>query len=189
MKTSRRDFIQTALKATVIASVGTPLLSCAKANSTEGVNAPEVGSVLEFKQISLPYAYGALEPYIDAQTMEIHYTKHHTAYIKNVNEAIVAEKVSAQSEHDFFTKISSCSPKVRNNGGGAWNHNFFWTCMKPNGSAPAGKITEAINASFGSLDTFKEQFTAAAMSRVGHGWLRMLRVNLLLDLHRTKIIR
>lgn len=171
MKTSRRDFIQTAFKATVIASVGTPLLSCGKPKENAAEKSEEaVGSVLAFKQISLPYAYGALEPYIDAQTMEIHYTKHHAAYIKNVNEAIDAEKISAKSEEDFFSKVSSLSPKARNNGGGAWNHNFFWECMKQNGAAPSGKIADAVNASFGSLDAFKEQFAAAAMSRFGSGW-------------------
>src|SRR5215472_9811477 len=92
----------------------------------------------------LPYAYNALEPHIDAQTMEIHYTKHHTAYIKNVNDAIAAEKISATNEKEFFAQASKLSAKAKNNGGGAWNHNFFWEVMKPNGGgAPTGKVADA----------------------------------------------
>ncbi len=125
---------------------------------------------LNFSQSKLPYSYQALEPHIDAQTMEIHYTKHHTAYIKNVNDAIAAEGISFSTEEDFFKNTSKLSAKARNNGGGAWNHNFFWQVMKPGASGPTGKVADALNGAFGSVDKFKEQFSQAAMSRFGSGW-------------------
>ncbi len=125
---------------------------------------------LQFTQLPLPYANNALEPSIDALTMEIHYGKHHSAYIKNVNDAIAAENISFASEKDFFSNTSKLSTKARNNGGGAWNHNFFWQVMKPGSSAPTGKVAEAINAAFGSTDKFKELFTQTAMTRFGSGW-------------------
>ncbi len=164
MKTSRRTFIEQAAKATFIGSV-IPTISFGGADeifTSEG---------LQFSQVKLPYEYGALEPYIDATTMELHYGKHHAAYVKNVNEAIAAEKISYKDEKDFFANTSKLSAKARNNGGGAWNHNFFWQVMKPKGSGtPSGKVAEAINASFGSFDKFKEEFTQAAMTRFGSGW-------------------
>ncbi|HRD51810.1 MAG TPA: superoxide dismutase [Flavobacteriales bacterium] len=119
----------------------------------------------------MAYPYAALEPHIDGLTMEIHYTKHHAAYVKNVNEAIAAEGIAATSEADFFAGISKLSAKARNNGGGAWNHNLFWAMMSPGGKgAPEGRVMEAINAAFGSFEKFKELFTDAAMKRFGSGW-------------------
>jgi superoxide dismutase, Fe-Mn family len=163
MKTSRRKFVKDALKATAVVTVGTSILK-----STEVF--AEVAPV-QFAQIALPYAYAALEPNIDAMTMEIHYTKHHAAYVKNVNDAIIADKITFASEKDFFANASKLSAKARNNGGGVWNHNFFWQVMKPNGgSMPTGKVADAINGAFGSFDKFKEQFTDAAMKRFGSGW-------------------
>ena len=165
MKTTRRKFIEQSLKATLVTAVTSPLL--VTASRAEVVSSNEA---LQFKQVALPYGFNALEPYIDAQTMEIHYTKHHTAYLKNVNEAIAAEKVTAASEADLFKKVSGFSAKVRNNAGGVWNHNFFWQVMKPNGGTPSGKIGDAINSSFGSFEKFKEQFTKAGLDRFGSGW-------------------
>jgi superoxide dismutase, Fe-Mn family len=172
MKTTRRNFIEKTLKAAVLTSVGVPLLT-RKLHAQELTN----GSALQFSQVPLPYSYGALEPYIDAQTMEIHYSKHHTAYIKNANDAISAEKISYGSEKEFFANVSNLSAKARNNGGGVWNHNFFWQVMKPNGGTPSGKIAEAINGSFGSFEKFKEQFTQAAMTRFGSGWAWLVSEN------------
>ncbi len=125
---------------------------------------------LDFSQVKLPYTYNALEPSIDAMTMEIHYTKHHAAYIKNVNDAIAADKITFATEKEFFANTSKLSTKARNNGGGAWNHNFFWQVMKPGAGSPTGKVADAIAGSFGSVDKFKEQFTQAAMTRFGSGW-------------------
>jgi len=123
-----------------------------------------------FSQLTLPYSFGSLEPSIDSLTMEIHYTRHHAAYVKNVNDAIAAEKISYASEKEFFTNASKLSAKARNNGGGAWNHNFFWQVMKPGGGSPDGKVAEALGQTFGSIDKFKEQFTSAATGRFGSGW-------------------
>jgi superoxide dismutase, Fe-Mn family len=166
MTNSRRSFLQQTAKAALL---GTLIPSFAKAGSpATPVGFAEGG--LQFSQVKLPYEYGALEPSIDAMTMEIHYSKHHTAYIKNVNEAISAEKLSFKDEKDFFSNTSKFSAKAKNNGGGAWNHNFFWQVMKPQGGNPSGKIADAINASFGSFEKFKEQFTQSAMTRFGSGW-------------------
>jgi superoxide dismutase, Fe-Mn family len=137
--------------------------------SENGFSNSFVGA-FQFAQIPLPYAYSALEPAIDAMTMEIHYTKHHAGYVKNINEAIAAEKIEFTEEHDFFKHASTLSPKARNNSGGVWNHNFFWQVMKPGVAAPAGKVADAINASFGSFDQFKDTFTKTAMGRFGSGW-------------------
>ena len=162
--------MQQALKASALTVVGTSFLS----NRGLAGSAPEksvsLSPALQFAQIPLPYAYNALEPKIDAMTMDIHYNKHHSAYIKNVNDAIAAENISYATEKDFFANASKLSMKARNNGGGAWNHNFFWQVMKPGGGAPTGKVLEAIQGAFGSLDKFKEQFAQAATTRFGSGW-------------------
>jgi superoxide dismutase, Fe-Mn family len=167
MKNSRRLFLEQTAKAALL---GTLLPSIAKSADSQFMGSLASESGLAFSQIKLPYEYNALEPNIDAQTMEIHYTKHHATYVKNVNEAIAAEKLSFKDEKEFFSNTSKMTAKAKNNGGGAWNHNFFWQVMKPQGGGPSGKISEAINASFGSFDKFKEQFTQAAMTRFGSGW-------------------
>ena len=131
---------------------------------------PPTATALTFAQVPLPYGYEALEPSIDKMTMEIHYTKHHAAYVKNVQEAIAAENVTAASEKEFFANVSKYSAKARNNAGGAWNHNMFWQVMKPGSTAPTGKVAEAINAAFGSFDALKEKFADAGMKRFGSGW-------------------
>jgi Fe-Mn family superoxide dismutase len=163
---SRRTFVKNSMKATAVGVVAKSIFTPAHAETMKTYSP----FALSFAQEKLPYAYSALEPNIDAMTMEIHYTKHHAAYIKNVNEAIAAEKIPYATTEDFFAHASSLSPKARNNGGGSWNHNFFWMAMKPGATAPGGKAAEAINASFGSLDEFKKQFEKAATSRFGSGW-------------------
>ncbi|HEX8020743.1 superoxide dismutase [Mucilaginibacter sp.] len=181
MKTnSRRQFIENTLKATVAVAVTGPLiLSADKAlaayNQNEGHLQP--GDVLKFSQVPLGFDYKALEPHIDGLTNEIHYTKHHTAYIKNVNDAIVAEKLTFSTEKEFFDHASQLSPKARNNGGGAWNHNFFWESLTPNSAGPDGKIKDAIVAAFGSFEQFKDQFSQAALGRFGSGWVWLVNVN------------
>ena len=166
---SRRKFVNDAMKVTVAASVAIPFfLDTTKLMAQATVN---IFSALQFAQIKLPYEYAALEPSIDAVTMDIHYNKHHAAYIKNVNDAIAAEKIAWGTEKEFFANATKLSAKARNNGGGAWNHNFFWQVMKSGTAvAPTGKIGDAINGAFGSFDKFKEQFADAGMKRFGSGW-------------------
>lgn len=164
MKTiNRRKFVKDSLASVAIAAPFIMQPSSLFAETPSSI-------ALDFSQVKLPYAYNALEPSIDAMTMEIHYTKHHAAYIKNVNEAIAADKITFATEKEFFANASKLSSKARNNGGGAWNHNFFWQVMKPGAGAPIGKVADAIAGSFGSIDKFKEQFTQAAMTRFGSGW-------------------
>ena len=124
---------------------------------------------------ALPYAYNALEPHIDAKTMEIHHTKHHQAYINNVNAAIAGTPAEAKSVEDLIKDLDSIPADkrtaVRNNGGGHANHSLFWTILGPNkGGKPSGELASAIDAAFGSFDTMKEKFAAAATTRFGSGW-------------------
>ncbi len=119
----------------------------------------------------LPYAYDALEPHIDARTMEIHHTKHHQGYTDKLNTALTESGNTEVSIEDILRNISSHNTAVRNNAGGFYNHNLFWEFMTPGGaSVPTGELAEKINQSFGSFENFKEQFTAAAMNRFGSGW-------------------
>lgn len=171
-KTNRRKFIKKSLQASVYTAIGAPVIlnACAPKKEREETVEEDSLSPLSFSQIALAYAYDSLEPNIDTLTMDIHYNKHHAAYIKNVNEAISEDGIEYADVNDFFDNISKLSIKARNNGGGAWNHNFFWQCMHPGSSEPSGKILEAINGSFGSVEKFKEEFTNAAMTRFGSGW-------------------
>ncbi|GAB2471838.1 superoxide dismutase [Hymenobacter qilianensis] len=126
---------------------------------------------MAFELPQLPYAYDALEPHFDAQTMEIHHTKHHQAYVTNLNNAIQGTDMESQSIEDILQNIAAAPAAVRNNGGGHWNHSMFWQILKPNGGGqPTGAIGEAITQSFGSYDKFKEEFTKAATTRFGSGW-------------------
>lgn len=185
-KTNRRQFVKTTAKAAVLTTLATPLVNIAcGAKNESGEQSGAVASAFAFTQLKLPYDYAALEPSIDAQTMDIHYNKHHTAYIKNVNEAIETEKITVATEIDFFTNISKLSAKARNNGGGAWNHNFFWEIMKPNSADPTGKVVDAINGAFGSFESFKEKFTQAAMTRFGSGWAWLVNDNGILKIGST----
>lgn len=126
---------------------------------------------MAFELPALPYANNALEPHIDAKTMEIHHDKHHQAYVTNLNNAIAGTDAEKMSIEDICKNISKFPAAVRNNGGGHYNHSLFWTIMGPNaGGAPKGELAEAINASFGSLEEFKKQFAQAAATRFGSGW-------------------
>ena len=119
----------------------------------------------------LPYAYDALEPHIDAKTMEIHYSKHHQAYFNNLVKAVTGTELEGQAVEALLPKMSQLSAVVRNNGGGHWNHTFFWKSMAPQGGgAPDGSLGTAINQAFGSFEEFKKQFEAAAVGRFGSGW-------------------
>ncbi|MBL7736997.1 MAG: superoxide dismutase [Chitinophagaceae bacterium] len=126
---------------------------------------------MAFTLPALPYAFDALEPYIDTTTMQIHHGKHHQAYIDNLNKAIAGTPNENKSLEELVANAGSISPAVRNNGGGHWNHSFFWESLAPKaGGAPTGKLADAINAAFGSFDAFKEKFNAAGATRFGSGW-------------------
>lgn len=126
---------------------------------------------MAFTLAPLPYAYEALEPHIDTETMKIHHDKHHQAYVDNLNKAVAGTDNENKSLEDLVKNAGSISPAVRNNGGGHWNHTFFWDSLAGNaGGAPSGKLADAINTAFGSFDAFKEKFNAAGTTRFGSGW-------------------
>ena len=133
---------------------------------------------MAFELPKLEYAYDALEPHIDARTMEIHHTKHHAAYTNNLNAAVEGSELAGQSIEEILANISKQSVAVRNNGGGFYNHNLFWTVMSPNGGGePTGELADAINKAFGSFDAFKESFNKAAATRFGSGWAWLVKQN------------
>ncbi|WKL48948.1 superoxide dismutase [Flavobacterium pectinovorum] len=126
----------------------------------------------QFVQKPLPYAYSALEPFIDAQTMEIHYSKHHSGYIKNLNTAIVGTNAEKKSLIEILATVSTLSPAIRNNAGGHYNHEFFWSILTPEkNTKPTLKLENAIKETFGSLDVLKEKLNTAGASRFGSGWV------------------
>lgn len=126
---------------------------------------------MAFTLAPLPYANDALEPHIDARTMEIHHDRHHQAYVTNLNNAIEGTEHANKSLEELVASAGSISPAVRNNGGGHWNHTFFWSILSPNGGgAPKGELAKAIDAKFGSFDAFKDEFKKAAAGRFGSGW-------------------
>jgi Fe-Mn family superoxide dismutase len=118
----------------------------------------------------LPYAFDALEPHIDAQTMQIHHDKHHQAYVDNLNKAIAGTEHENKSLEELVAGAGKISPAVRNNGGGHWNHSFFWEILVKGGGQPSGKLADAINQTFGSLDALKEKVNTAGATRFGSGW-------------------
>jgi Fe-Mn family superoxide dismutase len=126
---------------------------------------------MAFELPKLPYAFEALEPNIDARTMEIHHTKHHQAYVNNLNAALTGTADEGKSLEQLMANISKASMAVRNNGGGHYNHSLFWEIMGPNaGGAPTGELADAINQAFGTFDKFKEDFSKAGATRFGSGW-------------------
>ncbi len=126
---------------------------------------------MAFELPKLPYAYDALEPHIDARTMEIHHGKHHAGYTNNLNAAIEGTDLAGKSIEDILKNLDMNNTAVRNNGGGYYNHDLFWKVMSPNGGGqPTGAIADAINAAFGSYEGFKDAFAKAAATRFGSGW-------------------
>lgn len=126
---------------------------------------------MAFTLPDLPYAFNALEPHIDAKTMEIHHGKHHNAYVTNLNNAIKGTDAEKLSIEELCKTVSKYPVAVRNNGGGHFNHSLFWTIMGPNGGgAPTGALADAINSAFGNFDEFKTKFAAAGAGRFGSGW-------------------
>lgn len=126
---------------------------------------------MAFELPQLPYAYNALEPYIDARTMEIHHTKHHNAYITNVNAAIAGTDMEGKTIENILINLDMKNMPVRNNGGGFYNHSLFWTIMTPNGGGlPTGDLLAAIEAAFGTFEEFKASFSKAGATQFGSGW-------------------
>lgn len=167
--TSRRKFILSS--ATVAA--GSLLASSSVNKLFAGANTHLPHS--HFKQAPLAYAFNAMEPSIDALTMEIHYTKHAAAYCKALNEAAHAENTSETVSVETILKdISKYSAKMRNNAGGHYNHELFWKSLSPKATLPSAKLADALTKTFGSIDTFKVQFADAAKSRFGSGWAWLL---------------
>jgi Fe-Mn family superoxide dismutase len=161
---SRRQFIKQTGKAS-IAMASMPLMH------TLGVL--PINQEINFQQIPLPYAYNALEPFIDAMTMEIHHTKHAAGYTKNLNDACVAEKVDIKTTSitSLLASISKYSTKIRNNAGGHYNHELFWQSMQPApASMPTSSLAKAIEKSFGTFADFQKAFSEAAKNRFGSGW-------------------
>jgi len=170
----RRKFITDSAKGAIAVSIG---LSAAGSFIASTANAKNFASnplvFTNFDQQPLPYKYDALETMIDAMTMEIHYSKHAAAYAKNVKEAAAAEKVDVTKPlEDVLSKISTYSAKMRNNGGGHYNHELFWQCMRPMqaDNKPSGKLAAAIDKAFTSFAEFKKQFSDAGKNRFGSGW-------------------
>ena len=125
----------------------------------------------QFSQKPLPYAYTDLEPFIDAQTMEIHYSKHHAAYVKNLNDAVVGTDAAKMTVKEIFSNVSKLSLAIRNNAGGHYNHELFWSVLTPiKNTQPAADLEKAIMDTFGSMDALKEKINAAATTRFGSGW-------------------
>ena len=167
----RRKFILSLAALPVIASAN-------KVYSSFNKNNNERKTIMgKFELPALPYAYDALEPYIDKMTMEIHYTKHHNAYVTNLNKAVDGTELAGKSLEELLKNISKLPAAVRNNGGGHFNHSFFWKLMKKSGGTPKGELATAINSTFGSVDDLKKKFNEAALGRFGSGWAWLVNSN------------
>ncbi len=141
---------------------------------------------MAFTLPALPYAHDALEPHIDTLTMQIHHGKHHQAYVDNLNKAIAGTEHENKTLEQLVAHAGSIGGPVRNNGGGHWNHTFFWESLSPKGGgAPSGKLGDAINAAFGSFDEFKTKFQAAGVGRFGSGWAWLIVKDGKLDISST----
>jgi len=159
------------LKAAALSTFSLYGKSIEKINNTINNKLRSTNTMAKFELPKLPYSYDALEPHIDKLTMEIHHSKHHQAYVNNLNNAVAGTELEGKSLEELFSSISKAPVAVKNNGGGVYNHNLFWTIMKPNGGGvPTGAVADAINGAFGSFDEFKKQFSNAGATRFGSGW-------------------
>ena len=169
----KRKFIKTASTVIVGAAVS-PMIACkADVKSTAESTAKEAVSTVQanFELPKLSFAFDALEPNIDAMTMEIHHGKHHAGYVRKFNAALEGSTHSGKSLEDILSGIGPDDAGLRNNGGGHYNHSLFWSAMSPNGGGqPSGDLADAINAAFDNFDTFKDQFSKSATGRFGSGW-------------------
>lgn len=170
---SRRKFLGNTAKAGLALTSLAAIPDYLAAKNNAAIYSP---TATGFEQDPLPYAYNALEPVIDAQTMELHYSKHAATYAKNLKEAAEAEKIDTSKPiEDVLKNVSKYSSKVRNNGGGHYNHELFWKSMKAQGEGkPSGKLLSAIESAFGSFDAFKTKFSDAGKTRFGSGWAWLL---------------
>ena len=175
----KRTFLKTGLLLSLTAAASPFIQACKSAAKTAGAAAaptlppPTARRSKPFELPKLSFETGALEPHIDKMTMEIHHTKHHQAYVTNLNDGVKDTIFADYELEDILKRItgSDADKKIRNNGGGHWNHSFFWQTLTPSGGgAPTGALAAAIDASFGSLDKFKEQFSNAAKGVFGSGW-------------------
>jgi Fe-Mn family superoxide dismutase len=171
-KTHRRDFLKNSVKGTMAVSIGATALGSFLESFSTDKNLTTFTFRTGFDQAPLPYKYDALENVIDATTMEIHYRKHAATYSKNLKEAAQAEGIASKSVEEILAEVSKYSAKVRNNGGGHYNHEMFWQCMRPkqNNNMPEGKLLQAIETNFTSFANFKTQFSDAGKNRFGSGW-------------------
>jgi superoxide dismutase, Fe-Mn family len=161
----KRTFLKTGL----LLGAGSLVAGPALAGSKKFLSESEYDN--EFKQDPLAYAYDALEPYIDARTMELHYSKHHAGYTSKFNAALKENNLEGKTIKEIFSNISKYPSSVRNNGGGFYNHNMYWSVMSPNGGGePTGKLKAAIEKDFGSFENFKKEFSTAAATVFGSGW-------------------
>ncbi len=141
---------------------------------------------MPFTLAPLPYSHDALEPHIDTLTMQIHHGKHHQAYVDNLNKAIAGSDHENKSLETLIASAGTISPAVRNNGGGHWNHTFFWESLGTNaGGNPTGELADAISSAFGSFDAFKEKFNNAGLTRFGSGWAWLILKDGKLDITST----
>jgi Fe-Mn family superoxide dismutase len=165
---NRRKFIYSAVALGASAAFGPYAKSMTNSSSKDSRNR---NIATKFELPALPYAYDALEPYIDKMTMEIHHDKHHQGYVTKLNNAVEGTEMATKTLDQLVINASKYPVTVRNNGGGHWNHSLFWTLMKKNGEGkPSGVLADAITSSFGSFDEFKAQFKTAAATRFGSGW-------------------
>ncbi|SKC23821.1 superoxide dismutase, Fe-Mn family [Alkalitalea saponilacus] len=164
------------LLAMIFAACATPAAeSNDKEKEKEETLKAYTGESVEHTFPELPYAFDALEPYIDAKTMEIHYDRHHRAYYNNFINAIKGTELENASLEFIFSQMSKLSATIRNNGGGLYNHNLFWEVMAPGGQGePSEELKNAINRTFGTMDAFKEKFNNAALTQFGSGWSWLL---------------
>ncbi len=171
----RKKFILTA--ATLVAGSFSTIIASRTGKLFNNLNERKY-HMSKFELPALTYSYDALEPYIDKATMEIHHTKHHQAYVNNLNKAIEGTDLEGKTLEEMFSIISKLPVAVRNNGGGHWNHDLFWKLMSPGGAKePSGTLLDDINSTFGSFDDFKKKFNEAAIGRFGSGWAWLVKAD------------
>lgn len=178
---SRRSFIKwsSLLSAGLLGGVSLPALSIDKPTDEDSVNKITQDG-WQFQLPPLPYAFDALEPHIDTKTMEIHYSKHHAAYVNKLNEALAsAEEYQGKTIEELFQLMDKMTlvlqKALRNQGGGHWNHSFFWTILSPGNKPFSGKVADAITSKYGSLENFKKTFNDSAVKIFGSGWCWLIK--------------